>query len=73
MSKEKLELLKEELGLLNVEEVMEITGWGESKLNEIMATDKDFPVIKIGRRNQVRFDALKEYLNHRRDLRGKEN
>lgn len=70
MSDEKIQLMKEELGLLDMENVMEITGWGESTLEKIMASDKNFPVIKIGRKNQVRFEALKEYLNCRRDLRG---
>lgn len=70
MAKEKLEALKEELNLLNIEEIMKITGWGKTTIKEIMKTDKDFPVLKIGKHNQVSFEALKEYVKHRRIKRG---
>lgn len=69
MSGEKIEQMKADLNLLNVKDVMDLTGWGETTVREIMAED-DFPTIKIGKSNQVSFDALKEYLNHRRIKRG---
>ena len=70
MAKEKLEALKEELNLLTVEDVTKLTGWGEQAVREIMRTDKEFPLLKIGKGYQVSFEALKEYVKHRRIKRG---
>lgn len=65
MPDEKIQQLKNELKLLDVEEVMAVTGLGEKTVREMM-TEEDFPLIQIGRKYQVTFDALKEYLQHRR-------
>lgn len=56
---------KEDLGLLNTEDVMNITGWGKHTVDNMMA-EEDFPLLQIGKKNEVLFDALKEYLMHRR-------
>ena len=67
---EELKELKRNIRLLNIEEVSYITNWSKATILKIMEIDKDFPVIKIGKENQVLKDALKEYLSIRRDLRG---
>lgn len=68
MSEEEIKKMQKELRLLDVNDVMSITGWGESTVRSRME-DIDFPTIKIGKKNQVSFDALKEYLQHRRITR----
>lgn len=68
MSEEEIKKMQKELRLLDVKDVMSITGWGESTVRSRME-DIDFPTIKIGKKNQVSFDALKEYLQHRRITR----
>lgn len=69
MPEEKIQALKQELNLLDIEEIMAVTGWGDITVRKIME-DSDFPTIKIGKKNQVSFEALKEYLKHRRIKRG---
>lgn len=69
MPDEKLKAMKDELSLLDIEEIMFVTGWGETTVREVME-EKDFPTLKIGKKNQVAFDALKEYVKHRRVRRG---
>ena len=68
MPEEEIEKMQKELRLLDVQDVMSITGWGEGTVRSRME-DKDFPTIKIGKKNQGSFDALKEYLQHRRITR----
>lgn len=63
--------MKQELNLLNTEDVCEITGWGICTVQKIMQYDEDFPAIRIGKENQVTFEGLKNYLSQRRTLRGK--
>lgn len=70
MSNEEIAKNKDELVLLNIKDVMRITGWGKKAVIKLMAQE-DFPLIKIGKKNQVSFESLKEYLSCRRDLRGK--
>lgn len=73
MPDEELMKLKKELGLLNVQEISFITNWSNSTILKLMDEDEELPAIKIGKENQVTFDALKEYLQHRRIKRGKED
>lgn len=69
MPEETINTMKKELGLLGVEDVMKITGWGETAVRNLMK-EEDFPTLKIGKPNQVLFEALQEYLKHRRIKRG---
>lgn len=69
MADERVEKMKQELNLLTIEDVMGLTGWGESTVRNLME-DEEFPTIKIGKPNQVSFEAFKEYLMHRRIKRG---
>lgn len=68
ITEEEIQQFKKELKLLDVSDVMKITGWAEATVRAIMQED-DFPVIKIGKKNQVSLDGLKEYLKHRRVTR----
>lgn len=62
-------MLEEKL-LLNIADVAKLTGWSEATVRTVMTEEADFPVIKIGKENQVSLSALKEWLNHRRVRRG---
>lgn len=61
--------VKNEITLLSVEDIEKITGWARATVMKVMSRP-DFPVLKIGKENQVLVDAFKEYLMERRDLRG---
>ena len=52
--------------LLDIQDVMEVTGWGEEVTRKKFAYDKEFPAIKIEKKYQVELGALKEYLSKRR-------
>jgi len=66
MTKEQKLILEKELILLDMSDVMNITGWCENVVRKIFAYDKDFPAIKKGKKYQVELNALKEYLKQRR-------
>ena len=69
MDKARIEELKKDLSLMNIEEVMEVTGLGKNKVIELMDLP-DFPVLKIGKENLVMYESLKDYFRPRRILRG---
>lgn len=52
--------------LLNMKEVMEVTGWSEVIVRRMFANESEFPAIKKGKENQVELEALKKYLSERR-------
>lgn len=60
-----------DIKLLTIEDIEDITGWSTETIRRIM-NEKDFPVIKIGKKNQVLAESFKEYLSTRRILRGDE-
>ena len=60
---------KEEIKLLTIEDIENITGWSNATVLRVMQ-QPDFPAIKIGKENQVLLESFKEYLSERRDLRG---
>lgn len=57
--------------LLTIEDIEKITGWSPRTINKVMASP-DFPVLKIGKKNQVLLESFKKYLEPRRELRGEE-
>lgn len=59
----------QEIRLLNKFDVAKITGWHPDTVMKLFE-DKEFPVIKIGKENQVEETALKNYLQTRRVKRG---
>ena len=65
----RLEELKQELNLVEIDDLSFLTGWSESTIIDLMK-DENFPVLKIGKKNQVSFDALKKYVSQRRIKRG---
>lgn len=64
-----MERLKNEIVLLSIEDIENITGWSRVTVMKVMS-QQDFPVIKIGKENQVMLESFKQYLMTRRDLRG---
>lgn len=66
MTKEQKEIVKKELIMLDINDVMEVTGWGECVVKKTFAYDKEFPAIKKGKKYQVELNSLKEYLKKRR-------
>ena len=64
-----LEDVKKEIVLLTVSDLEEITGYSTSTVMKMMS-QPDFPVIKIGKENQVLLESFKQYMSVRRDLRG---
>lgn len=61
------ERLKDEIILLDIDDIMHITGWGENSVRKIMK-EKDFPLLQIGKKNQVLLESFKEYLIKRGKL-----
>lgn len=67
MTKEQREIVSRELILLNLDDVVQITGWCKQVVRNTFAYDKDFPAIKKGKEYQVELSALREYLSKRRN------
>lgn len=61
--------MKKELNLLTIEEVAELIQVHVATARRLMEKE-NFPVIKIGKRNLVRFESLKECLDKRLVIRG---
>lgn len=66
MTKEQKAIATKEIILLDIEDVMELTGWSKNVVKNTFAHDEDFPAIKKGKKNQVELEALKKYLGKRR-------
>ena len=60
------EIVKEQIILLDKNDVKNLTGWGQNVIDYIFKNDMDFPAIKIGKKYQVELNAFKEYLRIRR-------
>lgn len=60
------EIIDRELILLDIEDVVELTGWCTEVVRNTFANDSDFPAIKKGKKYQVEMNALKDYLAQRR-------
>ena len=63
---EKIEIAKRKLMILNMDDVIEITGWSKGVVSKLFAHDEDFKAIKIAKPNQILLDSLKDYLSVRR-------
>ncbi len=66
MTKKQEELVEQQIIMLDMRDVMKITGWCEQVVRNIFAYDKNFPAIKKGKKYQVESSAFKEYLRQRR-------
>lgn len=60
------EIVKEQIILLDKNDVKNLTGWGQNVIDYIFKNDMDFLAIKIGKKYQVELNAFKEYLRIRR-------
>lgn len=66
MTKEQKQIATTELIMLDMNDVMDITGWCENVVRNTFAYDENFPAIKKGKKYQVELGAFKEYLSKRR-------
>ncbi len=66
MTKEQKQIAITELIMLDMNDVMDITGWCENVVRNTFAYDENFPAIKKGKKYQVELGAFKEYLTKRR-------
>lgn len=66
MTKEQKQIANTELIMLDMNDVMDITGWCENVVRNTFAYDENFPAIKKGKKYQVELGAFKEYLSKRR-------
>ncbi len=66
MTKEQKQIAITELIMLDMNDVMDITGWCENVVRNTFAYDENFPAIKKGKKYQVELGAFKEYLSKRR-------
>lgn len=67
MTNEQKQFVSKEVVMLNIDDVVEITGWSKQVVRNTFAYDKDFPAIKKGKSYQVEASALKNYLSQRRN------
>lgn len=70
MTKKQQEIIETQIIMLDMRDVMKITGWCEQVVRNIFAYDKNFPAIKKGKKYQVELSAFKEYLRQRRTNTG---
>ena len=60
------EIINDNIILLNIEDVMHITGWCKATVRNMFTNDKEFPAIKKGKEYQVEYSALKNFFARRR-------
>lgn len=70
MTVEQKKIAQKDIILLDMGEVMEITGWCKKVVRNLFAYDEDFPAIKKGKKYQVELEAFKQYLSKRRVNKG---
>ena len=66
MTEKQKEIVAKELIMLDIKDIMELTGWCENVVRRMFAYDKDFPAIKKGKQYQVELNSFKNYLAKRR-------
>lgn len=66
MTEEQRKIVNKELILLDLEDIMELTGWCENVVRKTFQYDNEFPAIRKGKKYQVEFHAFKKYLEKRR-------
>lgn len=66
MTKEQRTIVQNQLIILDMKDVQELTGWCENVVRNTFAYDEHFPAIKKGKKYQVELGAFKEYLSQRR-------
>lgn len=66
MTIEQKQIATKQLIMLDMQDVMNLTGWCENVVRNTFAYDKSFPAIKKGKKYQVELNAFKDYLSQRR-------
>lgn len=65
MNKTEIEKARYQLGLLDKQDIVAITGWNEKTVAKLMS-QSDFPAIELGRKKQVLLQDLQDYLSYKR-------
>ena len=58
MTEKQKEIVAKELIMLDMKDIMELTGWCENVVRKMFANEKDFPAIKKGKKYQVSHISL---------------
>jgi len=66
MTDSQKKVVENELILLNIKNLIDITGWSEATVRKMFKHEDDFPAIKKGKEYQVEYSAFKNYLSKRR-------
>lgn len=66
MTDSQKKVVQNELILLNIEDIIDITEWSAATVRKMFVNDKEFPAIKKGKKYQVEYSAFKNYLSKRR-------
>ena len=66
MTEKQKEIVSKELIMLDMEDIMQLTGWCENVVRKMFAYDIEFPAIKKEKKYQVELSSFKEYLKKRR-------
>ncbi len=69
MNKTELKKAKKELGLLDRNDIAQVTGWSQRTVRQLM-NEKEFPLIQKGRKKQVLLQDLRDYLSYKRTTNG---
>lgn len=60
-----LKKAKKEIGLLDRDDIAQITGWSQRTVRQLM-NEKEFPLIRRGKKKQVLLQDLRDYLSYKR-------
>lgn len=60
-----LKKAKKEMGLLDRDDIAQITGWSQRTVRQLM-NEKEFPLIRRGKKKQVLLQDLRDYLSYKR-------
>lgn len=64
MNKTEIDNAKKEIGLLDRDDIAQITGWSQRTVRQLM-NEPEFPIIQKGRKKQVLLQDLRDYLSYR--------
>lgn len=66
MTSEQKKIVEKEIILLNIKDIVEITGWCEATVRKMFVSN-DFPAIKNGKEYKVEMYAFRNYLRSSRE------
>lgn len=66
LTKNQKQIIDNNIILLTIEDVVQLTGWCEKTVRNMFTNDSEFPAIKKGKEYQVEYTALKDFFAKRR-------